>query len=129
MVSRLRVLARLFLFASRDFWFEVPLPFFLRSPPCAGLGAAACAADGDCAGGARCALDNATLGALDPFKRALDPAAHDGATRRELLSDVDVVRADRHQLVVQNEDAVAQPEDGRARAPAVAPSTRARGGQ
>ena len=60
-------LARLFLFASRDFWFEVPLPFFLRSPPCAGLGAAACAADGDCAGGARCALDNATLGALDPF--------------------------------------------------------------
>ena len=46
-------LARLFLFASRDFWFEVPLPFFLRSPPCAGLGAAACAADGDCAGGAR----------------------------------------------------------------------------
>ena len=25
-------LARLFLFASRDFWFEVPLPFFLRSP-------------------------------------------------------------------------------------------------
>ena len=27
-------LARLFLFASRDFWFEVPLPFFLRSPSC-----------------------------------------------------------------------------------------------
>lgn len=31
-------LARLFLFASRDFWFEVPLPFFLRSPRCEGLG-------------------------------------------------------------------------------------------
>jgi len=31
-------LARLFLFASRDFWFEVPLPFFLRSPACTGLG-------------------------------------------------------------------------------------------
>ncbi|OEU18849.1 MFS general substrate transporter [Fragilariopsis cylindrus CCMP1102] len=31
-------LARLFLFASRDFWFEVPLPFFLRSPSCEGLG-------------------------------------------------------------------------------------------
>lgn len=31
-------LARLFLFASRDFWFEVPLPFFLRSPSCQGLG-------------------------------------------------------------------------------------------
>eukprot|EP00536_Pseudo-nitzschia_multiseries_P011259 jgi/Psemu1/259701/estExt_Genewise1Plus.C_3740006 len=30
--------ARLFLFASRDFWFEVPLPFFLRSPSCDGLG-------------------------------------------------------------------------------------------
>ena len=27
-------LARCFLFASRDFWFEVPLPFFLRSPSC-----------------------------------------------------------------------------------------------
>jgi len=31
-------LARLFLFASRDFWFEVPLPFFLRSPSCASIG-------------------------------------------------------------------------------------------
>jgi len=31
-------LARLFLFASRDFWFEVPLPFYLRSPDCQGLG-------------------------------------------------------------------------------------------
>lgn len=30
--------ARLFLFASRDFWFEVPLPFYLRSPSCIGLG-------------------------------------------------------------------------------------------
>jgi hypothetical protein len=30
-------LARLFLFASRDFWFEVPLPFYLRSPRCEGL--------------------------------------------------------------------------------------------
>ena len=27
-------LARLFLFQSRDMWFEVPLPFYLRSPPC-----------------------------------------------------------------------------------------------
>jgi MFS family permease len=35
-------LARLFLFASRDFWFEVPLPFFLRSPVCGGLGTAVC---------------------------------------------------------------------------------------
>jgi len=31
-------LARLFLFASRDFWFEVPLPFYLRSPNCLALG-------------------------------------------------------------------------------------------
>eukprot|EP00584_Thalassiosira_punctigera_P025406 CAMPEP_0172548838 /NCGR_PEP_ID=MMETSP1067-20121228/18052_1 /TAXON_ID=265564 ORGANISM="Thalassiosira punctigera, Strain Tpunct2005C2" /NCGR_SAMPLE_ID=MMETSP1067 /ASSEMBLY_ACC=CAM_ASM_000444 /LENGTH=592 /DNA_ID=CAMNT_0013336127 /DNA_START=217 /DNA_END=1995 /DNA_ORIENTATION=- len=31
-------LARLFLFASRDFWFEVPLPFYLRSPDCQALG-------------------------------------------------------------------------------------------
>jgi MFS family permease len=31
-------LARLFLFASRDFWFEVPLPFYLRSPNCSALG-------------------------------------------------------------------------------------------
>lgn len=35
-------LARLFLFASRDFWFEVPLPFFLRSPGCVGLGSQVC---------------------------------------------------------------------------------------
>lgn len=35
-------LARLFLFASRDFWFEVPLPFYLRSPGCIGLGEQVC---------------------------------------------------------------------------------------
>ena len=45
------------------------------------------------------------VGALDPFKGALDPAAHDGATRRELLSDVDVVRAD---LVADLGDYMAQ---------------------
>ena len=38
-------LARCFLFASRDFWFEVPLPFFLRSPRCHG------ACDADCTSG------------------------------------------------------------------------------
>jgi len=37
--------ARLFLFASRDFWFEVPLPFFLRSPLCDGLGTTTCTDD------------------------------------------------------------------------------------
>lgn len=52
-------LARLFLFASRDFWFEVPLPFFLRSPPCEGLGVETCgvvdAPDaGSCPSGAVC---------------------------------------------------------------------------
>ena len=46
--------ARLFLFASRDFWFEVPLPFFLRSPACAELGNQ-CLTDADCTGGAYCA--------------------------------------------------------------------------
>mmetsp|Transcript_5286 Transcript_5286/g.15510 ORF Transcript_5286/g.15510 Transcript_5286/m.15510 type:complete len:540 (+) Transcript_5286:171-1790(+) len=46
--------ARLFLFASRDFWFEVPLPFFLRSPGCDGLGELQCLSDGDCGGGAIC---------------------------------------------------------------------------
>ncbi len=57
-------LARLFLFASRDFWFEVPLPFFLRSPACAGLGTDACTADADCTSGAFCHLRdaNATVG-------------------------------------------------------------------
>jgi len=40
--------ARLFLFASRDFWFEVPLPFFLRSPSCTGLGELTCQIDSDC---------------------------------------------------------------------------------
>jgi MFS family permease len=49
-------LARLFLFASRDFWFEVPLPFFLRSPSCEGLGTASCLVDSDCTRGAVCGL-------------------------------------------------------------------------
>jgi hypothetical protein len=50
-------LARLFLFASRDFWFEVPLPFFLRSPSCEGLGIDTCSVDADCnSAGAICNL-------------------------------------------------------------------------
>lgn len=47
-------LARLFLFASRDFWFEVPLPFFLRSPGCEGLGVDPCQVDSDCTTNAIC---------------------------------------------------------------------------
>lgn len=47
-------LARLFLFASRDFWFEVPLPFFLRSPMCEGLGKEVCEVDSDCNTNAVC---------------------------------------------------------------------------
>ena len=47
-------LARLFLFASRDFWFEVPLPFFLRSPSCDGLGVDPCSVDADCTTNAVC---------------------------------------------------------------------------
>ena len=50
-------LARLFLFASRDFWFEVPLPFFLRSPSCEGLGTDVCSAAEECVRGAIC-VDN-----------------------------------------------------------------------
>jgi hypothetical protein len=50
-------LARLFLFASRDFWFEVPLPFFLRSPPCEGLGVDLCVSADDCVRGAICGDD------------------------------------------------------------------------
>ena len=51
-------LARLFLFASRDFWFEVPLPFFLRSPSCEGLGEAfSCVTSSDCDTGAICGLE------------------------------------------------------------------------
>ena len=49
-------LARMFLFASRDFWFEVPLPFYLRSPSCEGLGTASCFVDSDCSRGAICGL-------------------------------------------------------------------------
>jgi hypothetical protein len=49
-------LARLFLFASRDFWFEVPLPFFLRSPSCEGLGTDVCSTNGQCNNGAECNL-------------------------------------------------------------------------
>ena len=49
--------ARLFLFASRDFWFEVPLPFFLRSPSCEGLGTDTCMNTDDCSQGAICELN------------------------------------------------------------------------
>ena len=49
--------ARLFLFASRDFWFEVPLPFFLRSPSCEGLGETACLMNSDCTKAAICGLE------------------------------------------------------------------------
>jgi hypothetical protein len=51
-------LARLFLFASRDFWFEVPLPFFLRSPSCEGLGTTECDMDSDCNVGAICGMES-----------------------------------------------------------------------
>lgn len=51
-------LARLFLFASRDFWFEVPLPFFLRSPSCEGLGIDTCLVDSDCVTNAVCGVES-----------------------------------------------------------------------
>ena len=58
-------LARLFLFASRDLWFEVPLPFYLRSPPCPALGLA-CNATLPCGGGTLCSpigvCENAAVG-------------------------------------------------------------------
>jgi hypothetical protein len=57
-------LARCFLFASRDFWFEVPLPFFLRSPACDGLGVAPCALDAQCGAGAFCSLTGTNVSEL-----------------------------------------------------------------
>ena len=51
-------LSRLFLFASRDFWFEVPLPFYLRSPSCEGLGETTCTFDEDCNSGAICGFND-----------------------------------------------------------------------
>jgi len=52
-------LARLFLFASRDFWFEVPLPFYLRSPGCEGLGTDyPCMETSDCIRGAVCGAES-----------------------------------------------------------------------
>lgn len=51
-------LARMFLFASRDFWFEVPLPFFLRSPACRRLGEDfSCSVNDDCDTGAFCNVE------------------------------------------------------------------------
>jgi hypothetical protein len=54
-------LARLFLFASRDFWFEVPLPFFLRSPSCDGLGVDPCSSNDDCTTNAICDTEGTGL--------------------------------------------------------------------
>jgi hypothetical protein len=58
--------ARCFLFASRDFWFEVPLPFFLRSPSCDGLGIETCLADSNCGSGAVCGLDTGFCENINP---------------------------------------------------------------
>mmetsp|Transcript_43166 Transcript_43166/g.143731 ORF Transcript_43166/g.143731 Transcript_43166/m.143731 type:complete len:561 (-) Transcript_43166:103-1785(-) len=58
-------LARLFLFASRDFWFEVPLPFFLRSPPCAAIGRP-CADNSDCGSGTACDAEAGACANLNP---------------------------------------------------------------
>lgn len=58
-------LARLFLFASRDFWFEVPLPFFLRSPSCEGLGDT-CIVDSQCTQNALCGDDTMVCENLNP---------------------------------------------------------------
>jgi hypothetical protein len=55
-------LARLFLFASRDFWFEVPLPFYLRSPGCIGLGEQVCDVIGNAAECVRGAVCDSNLG-------------------------------------------------------------------
>ena len=54
-------IARLFLFASRDFWFEVPLPFFLRSPSCEGLGIDPCNSSDDCNPGAICNFETSSM--------------------------------------------------------------------
>lgn len=60
-------LARLFLFMSRDMWFEVPLPFFLRSPscgavdgsvPCSGTDSSACSGGAVCGPAGTCVLEN-----------------------------------------------------------------------
>lgn len=59
-------LARLFLFASRDFWFEVPLPFFLRSPSCEGLGETTCVVDSDCTTNAICGLESMLCENINP---------------------------------------------------------------
>jgi len=54
--------ARLFLFASRDLWFEVPLPFYLRSPPCREIGISCMANRDICSEGTLCDYpDNADL--------------------------------------------------------------------
>jgi len=46
-------LSRTFLFMSRDFWFEVALPYYLRSPPCSDVGTT-CAVDDSCNTGTSC---------------------------------------------------------------------------
>ena len=58
--------ARLFLFASRDFWFEVPLPFFLRSPTCDGLGEDVCTLSSDCTANAICGAESMLCENVNP---------------------------------------------------------------
>ena len=56
--------ARMFLFMSRDMWFEVPLPFYLRSPSCGSVGLPCFPGDNSnmtCAEGTEC-VGNGTQG-------------------------------------------------------------------
>ena len=63
-------LARLFLFGSRDMWFEVPLPFYLRSPPCPAVDLACDSPSVICPEGTFCGFPNSTyaLGYIDRFR-------------------------------------------------------------
>eukprot|EP01064_Diplonema_japonicum_P000790 TRINITY_DN10531_c0_g1_i1.p1 TRINITY_DN10531_c0_g1~~TRINITY_DN10531_c0_g1_i1.p1 ORF type:complete len:513 (+),score=63.44 TRINITY_DN10531_c0_g1_i1:37-1575(+) len=46
--------ARMFLFMSRDMWFEVPLPFYLRSPSCDDVGVDCLVDNSSCVSGTEC---------------------------------------------------------------------------
>ena len=69
-------LARLFLFCARDLWFEVALPFYLRSPPCPSVHVSCAGAAAVCPEGTFCGFRNETHRIGGGLRYYDEPFAH-----------------------------------------------------
>ena len=69
-------LALLFLFCARDLWFEVALPFYLRSPPCPSVHVSCAGAAAACPEGTFCGFRNETRRIGGGLRYYDEPFAH-----------------------------------------------------